>query len=159
MVYFLRHGKTARANMDKISVTEASTTIALSEEGEKQIRNVKIPQDLDVIVVSDSLRTIQSAEIIVKANRLSIPIKVEKELHPWKSGSDDWDTYYDRFQDFCLNYDSHAPYESKQSMRNRVQSVINKYHEQNILVIAHSILLANYLRRDFLDYAELVQVM
>lgn len=158
-VYFLRHGETFSSSENQnMTVTEATEKISLSEKGKKQMRDVKIPRDIDLIIISDSLRTKQSADIIVKANKLRIPVKVEKQLYPWNSGADDWDTYWERYYEFCTNYNPRAIYENKDSMRKRVQSVLDKYREKNVLIIAHSVLLANYIGRDFLPYAELFQL-
>lgn len=155
--YFMRHGDFVKG-MELETVSEANQKVPLSEEGKRQVREAKIPKDIDVIVVSDSLRIRQTADIILESNNLTIPIIVENSLYPWNAGTTDWKTYYDRFQDFMLNYSPTADYESKESLRSRLQIIIDKYSNKNILIIAHSTLLAVYLNRKVLDYAEIVQV-
>ena len=158
-IYFLRHGETfSDANSKDMTVKEATQKISLSENGKQQMRNVKIPSDIDLIIISDSLRTKQSADIIVKANKLRIPVKVENMLYPWNSGADDWNEYWEMYREFIMHYNPRAKYENKDSLRKRVQSVLDKYQDKNILIIAHSVLLANYIGRDYLPYAEVIRV-
>lgn len=158
-LYFLRHGDTFTSNDKDMTVAEATKKISLSELGEEQCRKVILPKDLDVIVISDSRRTKQTAKIVLKANKMSIPVKVEKKLYPWDSGAKDWATYWTRFAEFVENYDPWGPYESKKSMIKRVASVLKKYSDKNVLVIAHSILLATYMGMDdSLPCAQLIQV-
>lgn len=159
MIYFMRHGDVfTNSNNKKMSVAEASQKISLSELGKKQIRNVVLPKNLDIIVISDSRRTKETAEILLESNNISIPVQVEAELHPWNSGADDWNTYWKRYCDFITHYNNESSYESKDSMKKRVSSVISKYSNRNVLIIAHSILLATYLGENFLHCAELIPV-
>lgn len=158
-VYFLRHGETFSSfENQNMTVTEATEKISLSETGKRQMRDVIIPKDIDLIIISDSLRTRQSAEIILAVNKLKIPVKVEKQLYPWNSGAEDWNEYWERYYEFCTNYNPRAKYENKESLRKRVQSVLDKYQGKNILIIAHSVLLANYIGKDFLPYADVFRV-
>lgn len=157
--YFMRHGETFSETTSKdMTVKEATEKLSLSEKGKRQMQEVRIPKNIDVIVISDSLRTRQSADIIIKANKLKIPVKVEKQLSPWDSGADNWDDYWERYIEFSTNYSPRAKYENKDSLRKRVQSVLDKYQGKNILIIAHSVLLANYIGKDFLPYAEVFRV-
>ncbi len=159
-LYFLRHGDTFSDTANKnLSVKEATRKISLSETGKAQVKMVRLPENLDIIVISDSLRTRQTAEIVLKSNNMrNVPIKVDSNLHPWDSGADDWNTYWQRYYDFVEDYSEKADYESKKSMYKRLNKVISKYSGKNVLIIAHSILLANYLGKDFLPCAELIRV-
>ena len=157
--YFMRHGETlSAADSKNMSVKEATEKISLSETGRKQMRNVQIPNDIDVIVISDSRRTKESAQIILNSNKRTIPVIVESELYPWDSGADDWDSYWKRYYEFVTNYNPKGPYESKDSMKKRVGNVLSKYQNKNILVIAHSVLLATYMGDDFLPYASIFRI-
>lgn len=159
-LYFLRHGDTFENTRNKnLSVKEATRKISLSETGKAQAKKVRLPKDLDVIVISDSLRTKQTAEIVLKSNNMNhVPIKVDSNLHPWDSGADDWETYWTRYYDFVEDYSEKAGYETKKSMYKRLSKVISKYSGKNVLIIAHSIVLANYLGEDFLPCAQLIRV-
>ena len=159
MIYFMRHGDVStNSDNSKLSVAEASQQISLSNLGKKQVRNVVLPEDLDIIVISDSRRTKETAEILLETNNISIPVQVEAELHPWNSGADDWNAYWKRYYDFITNNNNESSYESKDSMQKRVSSVISKYSNKNVLIIAHSVLLATYLGENFLPCEELIPV-
>lgn len=158
-VFFMRHGDTFTGNQEAMTVAEASKKISLSELGKSQCRKVVLPRDLDLIVISDSKRTKESAKIVLKANKMSLPIKVEKKLHPWDSGSNDWKTYYEHLYEFVINPDKKGPWESRKSLVKRVDSVLRKYSDKNILVIAHSALLGAYLdMHDSMPCAQLIRV-
>lgn len=162
-LFFLRHGNTyseaySEGLFDDISVSDASRMIPLSESGKIQVETVVLPDDIDVIVISDSLRTRQTAEILQKKQPKLIPIVVESDLYPWDSGAKDWKTYWKRYYNFATNYSPNAGYETKESMRARLEKVLSKYANQNALIIAHSVLLSNYIGRDYLDYCELIQI-
>lgn len=158
-LYFLRHGDTYSENIpENMSVSEASRMIPLSEFGKIQVQSVELPEDFDIIVISDSLRTKQTAEILKKAKHMNIPVVVESDLHPWESGAEDWKEYWKRYYNFVTAYSPNAGYETKESMRERVEKVVSKYTNFNTLVIAHSVLLSNYINRDYLKYCELVKV-
>lgn len=158
-VFFMRHGDTYVDGQKDMTVAEASKKISLSELGKSQCRKVILPKDLDLIVISDSRRTKESAKIVLKANKMSLPIKVEKKLHPWDSGSDDWNTYYEHLYEFIMNPNKKGPYESRKSLVKRVDSVLKKYSDRNILVIAHSALLGAYLdMHDSMPCAKIIQV-
>ena len=157
--YFMRHGEIfGNSSNAKVTVKEATEKISLSVIGKQQVREANIPSNLDYIVISDSLRTRQSAEIIVNTNKLNVPIRVESDLYPWESGADDWNTYMDRYEDFIDHYNPNGPYENKDHLRKRVQKVLDKYRGKNILVVAHSILLANYIGKQSMPYAEVIRI-
>ena len=71
-LYFMRHGDTFSKKENKnMSVIEASRLISLSDLGKEQVRKVVLPLNLDWIILSDSLRTKQTVEILLEENNLS----------------------------------------------------------------------------------------
>lgn len=159
-LYFLRHGDTfTKTQNSNMTVAQAAREISLSELGIQQVSEVILPRNLDCIVISDSLRTKQTAEILLKENQMNIPVIVDKRLHPWESGAEDWRTYWKRYASFIENSEAKdIPYESRESLLKRLNSVIEDYSNKEVLIIAHSILLSNYLGKKFLPFAELIKV-
>ncbi len=131
-LYFMRHGDTFSKKENKnMSVIEASRLISLSDLGKEQVRKVVLPLNLDCIILSDSLRTKQTVEILLEENNLSIPAIVDERLHPWDSGASNWESYWNSYMEFIGGKpNSNVQYESKESMINRLQSVISDYSEK-----------------------------
>lgn len=158
--YFVRHGEA--------DMTEANTRIyqgwgynmvTLSDKGIGQIKNTAKDERLKnakIIVTSPFGRAMHTAAILSK--ELGIDIRVETNLHEWIPDADyswplDEDTM-NSYREFVEREgvkasDCKYNFETVESIRKRVDSVLEKYRDYGeVIIVSHGTLIQSFLGVD-----------
>jgi len=128
----------------------------LSEEGRRraQILSCKLHYYLpEVVISSEELKAIQTAEIV--ANELRLPMKIFENLHEHdrsKAAFLSEEGFESKVQEFFNNPDelvfgSETANQSHDRFSSAVYPVLNKYKSQNIVIVAHGTVISLFVSR------------
>jgi len=148
-IYLLRHGQTAE-NLKGVMLG-SKLNVSLSEFGIKQIKDIKLDPDFDVIFSSPMRRTLETAEIVNQA--LHTNIVVTENLRERDKGILEGKTHAavkeytkgavsEEVLNQKLEFDF-SPYggDSVESVRVRVKSfiqeVLDNYRDKKVLAVTH----------------------
>ncbi len=156
LFYLIRHGQPDWSLKDERNLKGALRDfVPLTDEGIAQAERVVSNFDLskcDLILSSPYTRSLQTAAIINRS--LGLPLRVEFDLHEWTP--DNWtaETVEEitlLWQDYTNNCGIYPQgqeriWESKESLLNRTQNVLNKYlNHSNVIVVCHGMVIAALL--------------
>lgn len=166
--YFVRHGEPDWDLNEKRNLRGAQRDfVPLTELGVHQsevaARNDKLKHG-ELIISSPYTRALHTAAIL--SRELNLPLSVEYDLHEWIP---DQTFHYDREQLQRLikeyeEYDGVYPHgktclwESKETMRMRVASVLNKYLSYSyVIVVCHGMVIRSQVDVQDIDHAEVIE--
>lgn len=163
-IYFIRHGEPDYSFIKDNMNCQWSNLAPLTSKGIKQATNLREEKYLKefTILSSPYTRAFQTASIFAEGKNIII----EPMLHEWLPS-----TKFDiQVKDIPIrnNYfktnTQNVNYETKEEMINRMNFVLNKYKdEDNLVIFAHSRLICTYLQsiginKKYLNYCEIVKV-
>lgn len=147
LLYLIRHGEADYKNIQKNDNCSLANLASLSEDGIKQAKSLQsyIKQLPNAKIVSSPYtRALQTAYIASERT----DITVEYDLHEWLPD--------DRFRisiekisernQYFKNHTQNVNYETNDKMQSRFASVIEKYKNEDILIIfSHARIIASFL--------------
>lgn len=148
--------KSGGINMEKLTMVRHGDIItgnrmgelSLSNKGQQQANLLaqQLKEDYDIMIVSDSIRTRETANIL--ATKVSKPIVIEPLLNAWNAGTDDSNNYWNAYYEFfCSNGlpEKQVSWETFEQLKKRTMEGLLKYEKyDSILVITHSIIISLY---------------
>lgn len=140
-IYFLRHGQT-NYNVKDLCNSDPKIDVHLTKLGKKQAENVREMlknKEIDIILVSELPRTMQTAEIINKYH--NVEIRADKRINDRKTGFEG-KSYFDYRKAIEKNpfYIRPKGGESFQEEKRRVFSFLDdliKMDYRSVLVVSH----------------------
>jgi broad specificity phosphatase PhoE len=164
----MRHGEADFSGPNRWNAPEWSAELApLTEIGERQvIRKLDeiLEFDPEIVISSPATRALQSALIL--RSRLTVPFKVEFDLHEWVPDRNfqwrslqDVEKLYADFIQFNGEYPSGEtrPWETLSNMRSRAIVVLIKYiGYKRVLAVCHGELIKSFTNKTNIDNANLV---
>lgn len=170
-IIFLRHAKADYSLSDKRKHNSVEKNFSpLREESIYIVETISKDYKLkssDIMISSPYTRALQTAAIINQ--ELKLPLKIEFDLHEWKSDLKDsfisLEEHLKRKEEY-LKYNGIYPegrkqlWETKESLRNRAYSAIKKYFNfKKIIVVSHGMVINSITNIDVDDipYAGIVE--
>lgn len=167
--HFIRHGEPLWELNEQRNLTGANRNfVPLTDRGVQEAETTARDPRLahaEIVIASPYTRALQTAAII--AGHLQLPLQVEYDLHEWVP---DLTFQFDLQKVVELRNDfdacnGHYPegesrlWESRDSMRTRVDAVLEKYlHHEKVIVVCHGMLICNHTGVDQVDHAEIVEM-
>ncbi len=153
MFYFVRHGKTDYSEKNtKIYQGYGVNLAPMSETGIMQIKETAKDERLkgtDIILTSPYTRAVQTASILSK--ELGVDIKIETDLHEWLANKnfvyDSVEAMDAAFREYEKNQGKYPDgeekaWESKEALRKRILSVLEKYKGyEKVIVAGHGLMI------------------
>ena len=167
---FVRHGETCYKEVDERGFVGQGRSLAkLTELGINQIKEIVKDdrlRNVDLIISSPYTRALQSAAILSKD--LNIELDVEIDLHEWVPDivHYNYKTSEDCFElgrDYDLNNgvypkDEVKVWESKESMKKRMDSVLEKYiGYSKVIVVCHGMIIRTQKNQEIIKNGEIIE--
>ena len=157
---FIRHGQPDLEVFRKpVYIHWGLDMVPLSKEGAGQIRSLAFNEEIakgEIILCPPLTRTLQTAQIL--SRELGIDVVIEEDLHEWLPDKhyailddDERIRRYDEMNACKAVYPEgkEMPWEDKDSMRRRIESVLVKYlGYERVLVVTHGTLMQYYFGID-----------
>lgn len=151
--YFVRHGEPDYESVGTWSQVSFGRDFAgLTKAGVEQIGKAAEElsgQGAQIIISSPFTRAMHGATILSRA--LDLPVCVEKDLHEWQSDLTHAIAEDEKLLMLCKDFDAcngiypdgeEKIWESREIVRNRVLSVLEKYAEyEKVIVMGHAIMI------------------
>lgn len=168
--YLVRHGEPTYKPVDERKFIGHGRDLApLTENGiagVKKTANDSRLKSCEIIVSSPYTRALQTAAILSKD--LGIDLEVDVDLHEWVPDIINFQhkTSQDCF-DLCKDFDlyngippkdEHKVWETSESMKKRIDSVLKKYTKyQNVIVVSHGMLIRTIRDQAEIAHAEIIE--
>ncbi|MBQ1508317.1 MAG: histidine phosphatase family protein [Erysipelotrichaceae bacterium] len=157
---FIRHGQPDLTVFEKkIYHLWGLDMVPLSREGIEQIRSLAHHEEIakaQIILTPPLTRTLETAQILSK--ELGIDVVIEEGLHEWLPDKqyrplddDERIRRYDEMNECKAVYPKgeEKPWEDKDSMKERIESVLVRYLDyERVLVVTHGTLMQYYFGID-----------
>ncbi|MCD4713922.1 MAG: phosphoglycerate mutase family protein [Clostridiales bacterium] len=169
---FIRHGEADYNPIDERKFIGHGRDLSpLTELGINQLKETSKDLRLknsDLIIASPYTRALQSAAIISK--ELNLELKVEVDLHEWIPDvvAFQHKTSEDCFA-LCRDFDFHdgihpegtnKVWETKESMKRRMDSVLDRYMSYNqVIVVCHGMVIRTQKNQENIKNGEIIEII
>lgn len=147
LVYLIRHGKADYKNLQKKDNCSLANLVPLSEKGIEQAKSLQpyIKQLSNAKIISSPYtRTLQTAYIASERT----DIVIEYDLHEWLP-DDRFAINVEKISErnqYFKNHTQNVNYETKKEMQKRFSSIIEKYkNEETLIIFSHARVISTFL--------------
>lgn len=168
--YLIRHGEATYEPVNKKNFIGLGLDLApLTQKGINQLtetsKDIRL-KSCDLIVSSPYTRALQSSAILSKS--LGLDIEVDVDLHEWIPDIVNFqhktsEEYFALAEDFTLHNGVHPNnevkvWETTESMKKRISSVLEKYLEyNNVIVVCHEMLICTITSKKNIANGEIIE--
>ena len=166
-IYMIRHGKADYSYCDSHNFIGHGNDLApLSENNISDVVNMskdKRLKEASIIVSSPYTRALQTAAIISKETGLDI--KIEPDLREWEPDTSymynvkEMKEYYKEYMNKDgIHINGSEKWESKQHLKERIQSVIDKYNKYDcVIFVFHQLAIKSVVNVEKVKTAEIIE--